>query len=694
MGALANIVNGLVKVNTIRPSLSPAASSLSTYAGALGAGNTATQLSQLTASSWVFAVVDRIASEVATTEWLLYRMASNGDRIGLGTPNPLTALWASPNPFMVRAEMLEILAQHFELVGEMWMVLLRNQRTGQPAEIWPVRPDHIRPVPSKQEYIAGYIYQMGAERIPLEVADVIFVRRPNPVNPYRGLGVLQSVLMDVDAERYSAMWTANFFRNSAEPGGIIQVEESMDDSQFERFVQRWRVQHQGVANAHRVAVLEGGMEWVDRKMSQRDMQFEQLRRLNRDTILGAWGIPRSILGITEDVNRANAEAAEVTFSRRVILPRLRRIRDEINQNLVPLFVPGGALEFDFVDPTPEDRQMDLNEAERGYKAGFITRNEARELVNLDPVDDGDDFFEPPGPIGLAFTPNGHEVQKSQVLSLPRPTKAPSTLDLTERAMRRKWAERLKTEGDALADWMAQFMTRGKRLKIELADVAGYDWDWWRKYGADAVEELVAAFSASALQEFPGMGSGEIQRLAAEYAETRGGRLLRLDGDLNMVTYTRERVNQLVAETIERGDGLGTLQKRLREDVAFSKERARMVARTETATAQGVGARGAAVAQGRNEKHWVTQGDDAVDSDICLANEEQGWIGMDSPFQSGHDQIPGHVNCRCVVRYRTAYQEDRALPPPRSRCPGCGKVLVANIQGPGMWCRRCKLVVAP
>ena len=136
---------------------------------------------------------------------------------------------------------------------------------------------------------------------------------------------------------------------------------------------------------------------------------------------------------------------------------------------------------------------------------------------------------------------------------------------------------------------------------------------------------------------------EAQRLAAEYAQHRGARLLRLDGDLNMVTFTRERVNQLVSQTIEQGDSLQALQKALREDLAFSRERARTVARTETATAQGQGAKGAAIVQGRDEKHWVTQGDDAVEGD-CLENEAAGWTDIGQPFPTGVDTIPQHPNC--------------------------------------------------
>ena len=87
---------------------------------------------------------------------------------------------------------------------------------------------------------------------------------------------------------------------------------------------------------------------------------------------------------------------------------------------------------------------------------------------------------------------------------------------------------------------------------------------------------------------------------------------------------RLRVGQLVAETIEKGESLGTLQSKLRTDIGFSAKQARTIARTETATALGQGQKDAAKSQGRTEKRWITQGDALVAVE-CLGNEEQGWI---------------------------------------------------------------------
>jgi HK97 family phage portal protein len=314
----------------------------------------------------VFSIIDANASACGEVEWNLYRKSRSGkedDRTLVPSHAALTVL-NTPNPHFTWNETVEALIQHFDLVGEGWLVIGRNPLApGIPLELWVVRPDRIAPVPDKDKFIAGYIYTgPNGEQVPLELNEVIRIRRPNPLDPYRGIGAVQSVMTDVDASKLTSEWNLNFFKNSAEPGGIIETEDTLDDNEFRKLTDRWREQHKGVAKAHRVAVLEGGARWVDVKYTNRDMQFVELRTANRETIREAFRFPVPMMGTTTDVNRANAEAAEVVFARWLVKPRLERIRSMLNNQFLPLFgAAASGLQFDFVSPVPDDRQADSNE---------------------------------------------------------------------------------------------------------------------------------------------------------------------------------------------------------------------------------------------------------------------------------------------------------------------------------------------
>ena len=247
-------------------------------------------------------------------------------------------------------------------------------------------------------------------------------------------------------------------------------------------------------------------------------------------------------------------------------------------------------------------------------------------------------------------------------------------------------------------------------KLDVADVDGFDWNWEAKYLDEFVEELTKAYAASFVAEFPEGPMGIVQREAEEYARTRGSQQI-----VAITNTTRERVRAIVGQSIMEGERMSVLAERIAGDHVFSPDRAMVIARTETATALGQGAKGAAIAQERDEKRWVTQGDDDV-SDDCLLNENEGWIQIGDNFQSGVETIPQHPNCRCNVRYRTSeLGADVDIPFPDIpsryrvysaavvnridgipailrdfRCSGCKRLLGRDVHpGTRIHCRHCK-----
>lgn len=354
LGALSNAAR-TATTNTPVPFASRAAA----YSRGLFGSNRGmtAQLDAMGSVSTLFAIVNRTAKAEAGVEWKLYRKAKSGkkeDRVEVAAHAALD-LWNRPNPFYTQSEFVEAGAQHKQLTGEQWWVIAQHESVNLPLELWPVRPDRMRPVPDPESFLSGYMYiGPDGQEIALRKEDVIFIRTPHPTDPYRGIGPVQALLTDLDAVRYSAEWNRNFFLNSAEPGGIIEVPTHLGDTEFDELRERWNEQHKGVANAHRVAILEHG-KWIDRKYTQRDMQFVELRNVGRETIREAFGFPKSMTGAVDDVNRANAEAGEVMFGRWLVVPDLEAVKDALNHRLLPLYgATGQGLEFDYVNPVPED----------------------------------------------------------------------------------------------------------------------------------------------------------------------------------------------------------------------------------------------------------------------------------------------------------------------------------------------------
>jgi HK97 family phage portal protein len=329
-----------------------------------GQNDRTAQLEAMGAVGTLFSIVSRTSNATSQVNWHLWRKAPSGlkeDRQEV-TRHAALDLWAKPNPFYTRQEFVETFQQHVDLTGECEWLVSRAAGIDIPLELWPVRPDRIKPVPHPTEFLSGWLYvSPDGQRIPLELNEVIQLRTPNPSDPYRGLGPVQPLLTTLDSATAADEWNRNFFRNSAEPGGIIQVDKRLSDDEFDEMTSRWNEQHRGVARAHRVAVIEQG-QWVDRSYSQRDMQFVQLRQVTRDQIMEAYAVSKPMLGISEDVNRAAADAGLVQFARYLTVPRLERIKGALNNDLLPMFGrTADGLEFDYENPVPDDEAAEMAE---------------------------------------------------------------------------------------------------------------------------------------------------------------------------------------------------------------------------------------------------------------------------------------------------------------------------------------------
>ncbi|MEA2081067.1 MAG: phage portal protein [Pseudomonadota bacterium] len=322
-------------------------------------------LGQMGRVSTVFSIVDGIASEVAAAGWGLYRGESvdDPDRVEV-TDHAALVVWEHPNPFFTRAEFVEASQQHFELAGEYWWVVSRegtlpngrSVRAQWPLELWGVRPDRIAPVPHPRKFIEGYMYRVGRDKVPLALDQVIFNKRQNPLDPYRGLSPLGSLVFDIQGDVQAARYNAVFFKNGADPGGIIEAEgPSLSEQDFQVLMTRWKEQHKGVSNAHRVGYLENA-KFVPSTYTRRDMQFVDLRTFSKDTIREAWRFPKSMMGSEAASNRATHEAEKQVFADNIIKPRLRRLRSSLNDDFLSMFPDSDGLFFDFDDPSPDDRE--------------------------------------------------------------------------------------------------------------------------------------------------------------------------------------------------------------------------------------------------------------------------------------------------------------------------------------------------
>jgi phage portal protein BeeE len=174
-----------------------------------------------------------------------------------------------------------------------------------------------------------------------------------------------------------ALW-----QNSAIPGVVISPDEVLGEEERDRLEHQWNTKfRQG--GTGRALVTESGMKVSLLAHSMGDLAALAEHGATKEDIVNAFHVPLSYL--TSNTNLANLEAAERQHLANAITPRLLRRDEKINEQLIPLFDPGGRLFVASEDPTGLDSDSDIHRLELDLKYGVISINELRGERGLQPV---------------------------------------------------------------------------------------------------------------------------------------------------------------------------------------------------------------------------------------------------------------------------------------------------------------------
>jgi HK97 family phage portal protein len=345
-------------------------------------------LQSFRASHLVHSCTKKIGEKMSTIEWELYQL--RGLKARELEQHELLDLLAKPNPMMSGSQLFEITSIYLSLLGQCYWYKARDAR-GQVNELWLMRPDLTSIVPNNDGSIAYYKFLLGGKETRYAAEDVIHFKEPDPLSDYYGYGAVQAVMETIRADVYAKKWNTRFFYNSARPDAILTTEQKIGKADREEIREKWVQKYGGWDNAHRVAVLSHGLDYKQISVSQRDMDFANMRIANRDDILMALQVPKTVIGVTDDVNRANADAGIYVFLSETIKPKMDKITDFLNMKLVEEF--GDDLLLYDIDPTPADNAARDDHYIKAHNK-WLTTNEIRIEEGYDPIDGGDYIYMP------------------------------------------------------------------------------------------------------------------------------------------------------------------------------------------------------------------------------------------------------------------------------------------------------------
>jgi HK97 family phage portal protein len=201
----------------------------------------------------------------------------------------------------------------------------------------------------------------------------------------------ESIGSSIAAEQHGA----KLFANYAIPGGVLSTPQVLKKDSHQRIKDSWNEIHQGVENAHKVAILEAGVQWTKTGLTAEEAQFLETRKYSRSELAGIFRVPPHKIGDLDRSTNNNIEHQELEFYQDGILPYLTRIESRIRFSLLrpsdrskffAKFTVNGLLRADMAGRGQWYDSMVRN--------GAISPNEIRENEDMNPREGGDIYLTP------------------------------------------------------------------------------------------------------------------------------------------------------------------------------------------------------------------------------------------------------------------------------------------------------------
>ncbi len=343
--------------------------------------------------STVWRCVRLLSETVAGLPLIMFENVNNGEERRRATNHPLYGvLHDQPNAQQSAFEFWELMMGYVLLRGNAYAIIQPGPR-GPVDQLIPVHPDRVRVEKLTNGRVRYQVRQADGTDKPYNDEDMFHLRGPS-ADGLTGMSVIdyakESFGMGLAGERYGG----RFFRNDSKPSGVLSTDKKLSPGAKDRLKSDWQTMH-GSSNQHQVAVLEEGLNWQAISVTPEEAQFLQTREFQAEDVCRWFGVPPHMVGLTSKATSwgSGIEQMSIGFVTYTLMPWLTRIQQVISRDLI-IATNRFFAEFVVAGLLRGDTLARYQAYQTGINTGFITRNEARRLENMNPLPGLDEPLQP------------------------------------------------------------------------------------------------------------------------------------------------------------------------------------------------------------------------------------------------------------------------------------------------------------
>jgi HK97 family phage portal protein len=181
-------------------------------------------------------------------------------------------------------------------------------------------------------------------------------------------------------------YVGRFFSNGARPQGVLTSANPLGDQARSSLRESWKAAFGGAGNSHGTAILDNGLDYKAIASANDHAQLNELLQTLRNEIAGCFRVPPHKISDLSRANYSNVEALSLEYLNGALDPLFTAWEMALRRDVLSARQYGRyTLQFDRQALVRSDTQSLHASLAVGVNAGFLSINDARQRLGLNPI---------------------------------------------------------------------------------------------------------------------------------------------------------------------------------------------------------------------------------------------------------------------------------------------------------------------
>lgn len=340
--------------------------------------------------SAVYACVYVLSSSVAQLP--LHVKRKSGDKVDTVKDHPAYyLLHDSPNAWQTSYKLREYAQSSVLLYGNAYIHIVRD-KNGEVVSLESLEPWKVQLLKNGSRHV--YAYYGDDKTMSLSPDDVLHIKSLGP-SIKTGKSVIQThaetIGLGLDARKFAS----SFFGGNARPAGILSVKTPLNSNAWENFKKMWQTAQEKLrSEENKTILLPAELDYKALTVSPVDTELLSMMKLNRSEIAGIFNVPAHMINDLEKATFSNISEQTIQFIRFSVMPWVVNWEQELNRKIFTEAErkAGYFVKFNLAGimrGTAGERATFYHAA---ITDGWMSRNEARQLEDMNPVEGLDEML--------------------------------------------------------------------------------------------------------------------------------------------------------------------------------------------------------------------------------------------------------------------------------------------------------------